>query len=70
MKDPVNYFFGIYNVYVWVKRWTVMIISGDTNDGDMCISVRNGHYENNNMVVAQACVDAIAIADHREIFEI
>ena len=42
MKDPVNYFFGIYNVFVWLKRWTVMIISGDTNDGDMCLIVRNG----------------------------
>ena len=46
MKDPTNYFYGIYRVFIWVKQWTAMIISGNQGDGDMCLVTKNGRYEN------------------------
>lgn len=69
MKDPVNYFYGIYRVFVWVKQWTVMLISGSDADGDLCLVTKNGKYENNQDIMAQPCVDAIAASDYREIFQ-
>jgi hypothetical protein len=46
MKNPINFFYGIYNVFIWVKQWTVMFISGFEAEDEMCLVTRNGQYEN------------------------
>lgn len=46
MKDPINYFYGLYRVFVWVKQWTIMLISGSDADGDLCLVTKNGRYDN------------------------
>lgn len=69
MKERPFYYLGIYRVEAWTKQWTVMIKSGWKSDTEECLVTADGSgWKDGNEIQLMDCVDAISLADGREIF--
>ena len=68
MKDPVFYYFGIYQVKAWTKQWLVQLKSGQNMESDDCLNVHNGVFTNGAEVTVRNCIEAIQQDDGRELF--
>ena len=68
MKDPIFFWFGIYQVKTWTKQWIVQLKSGQIAESDECLNVDNGVYANGAEITVRNCIDAIQQLDARELF--
>ena len=69
MKGPVNYYFGIYRVDIFVKNWTMVI--KNTTEGECkedCWVVNSVAPRNNDKVKTAECVGSIGYSENRELF--
>lgn len=64
MQSPMSWeYFGIVNVALLVEPYTVMLVSGvGSTGGEPCLVADGGHLD------VEACLDAIASGDGREVF--
>lgn len=68
MKDPVFYYFGIYQVKVVTKKWLVQLKSGQNTDSDECLNLNNGVASYGQEITVRNCIEAIEQGDARELF--
>ena len=68
MKDPMFYYFGIYQVKAWTKQWLVQLKSGQNKESDDCLNVHNGVFGNGAEITTRNCIEAIQQDDGRELF--
>jgi hypothetical protein len=68
MKQPVNDYFGIYQVQVWSEQNLVMLKSGIKDSGDKCLIMQDGKINNGMQIQMADCVEAISMGDGRELW--
>lgn len=68
MKDPMFYYYGIYQVKAWTKQWLVQLKSGQNLESDDCLVVNDGIAVNGAALSVRNCIDAIQQGDARELF--
>lgn len=69
MKGPVNYYFGLYRVDIFIKNWTMMI--KNTTEGkcseDCWVVNTIAPYHGTPLKIAD-CVGTIGYTENRELF--
>jgi hypothetical protein len=68
MRNPVNWFFGIYRVEAWSKQWVVMLKSGQKSENESCLTLNDGYGNAGNHMRSADCLKSIATGDGRDLW--
>ena len=69
MKDPVNWYFGIYRVDIFVKNWTLVIKSTTTGQcKEDCWVINTLVPTDGTKIKTQECIGTIGYSENRELF--
>ena len=78
MKDPVNFYFGLYKLEFFTKEWVIMIKSAQSRSchSEQCWSVNQINptagvkLESNKFLILVAdCIKTLALSENRELFK-